>query len=52
MTFSQPTAANGDKVTLHVSVDSTVASGTTKFSLRSVLSKTDYNTWPVLLYVP
>ena len=52
MTFSQPTGTNGDKVTLHVAVDPTVASGTTKFVIRSVLSTTDYNTWPVLLYIP
>jgi hypothetical protein len=52
MTFSQPTATNGDKVIMHITVDPTAASVTAKFNLRAVLSKTDYNSWPVILYVP
>jgi hypothetical protein len=54
MTWSQPTATNGDKVTLSITVDPAAASSTTgsKFVIRSVLSPTDYNSWPVILYIP
>jgi hypothetical protein len=52
MTFSQPTARNGDKLTLHIAVDNTAVSGTTSFKVRALVSKTDYYSWPVLLYIP
>jgi hypothetical protein len=51
-TLSAPTGRNGDKLTMTIKADSTVASGVYRFSVRSVLSADSYNRWPVVLYVP
>jgi hypothetical protein len=54
MNWSQPTAVNGDKVQLAITVAADAASSTTgtRFVIRSVLSATDYNQWPVILFIP
>jgi hypothetical protein len=48
----QATARNGDKVTLSISVDNTAISSSSRFTVRAILSRTDYHSWPVILYVP
>jgi hypothetical protein len=53
LSLSQTTARNADKVTLSIQVASSVSSGlTAPFRIRALLSKTDYHSWPVILYVP
>jgi hypothetical protein len=50
--LSQTTARNGDRVALTITIDPTLHTITDLFSVRAVLSPTDYHSWPVILYVP
>ena len=52
MTLSQRTATNGDRVTLTITVDPSLSNVKKRFSVRAVLSATDYHSWPAILYVP
>ena len=52
MTLSQTTATNGDRLTLTITVDPSISNVKKRFSVRAVLSATDYHSWPAILYVP
>ena len=52
MSLSSGKARNGDKLTLTIVVDPVAPSTTTRFTVRALLSKDDYHSWPVILYVP
>ncbi len=51
-TLSQTTAVNGDRVRLTIAIDPSLHTVTKRFSVRAVLSPTDYHSWPAILYVP
>ena len=50
-TLSTTTARNGTRLTLTLTVASTVPAGDYPFVVRAILEQSDYHSWPVILRV-